>query len=272
MNWISTLCLIHLAFLGIANAASIQVAYEDELKSFILKEAVYTAGNGTISIEPASVGNSKRGVYDAYFKDFSFYSYDSFHKLQKLQTLLGKAESLDATGDRLFLYNYIAFNAQDKMVELSYTADFKDEVCDFLAFNNLNDTSLLAASSRNSELSLFYKNFPIEVCSKATVLKRDSTGCDDRHAPNTGDCQNLVNDLENNHRGDVYQEPRSYCIGKCCISWSLTYPLNGDFLSGKAGWCINQCVRGGLSCEIFGVAYANTSLDICLSNRANGCT
>lgn len=270
---ISILVSIFLSFLGIVTAAINDPAYYNSLSSFINKEHNFSKGNGTISVEAASLVYNKRSEYDSYFKDFSFYLFDAFDKLVQLHSLLKDAELASATGDRLYLYNYIAFNGQDEQVELSSSSAFKQEVCKFLDINSLNDTSTLSASSGNADLSLFYQQIQIEDCGKSKNIARDSTSCDGSHAPNAGNCQALADDLEYNHGGDVFSDsPRSYCLAGCCVSWSAPISATGDWLSAKAGWCIQQCVNAGLSCEIFGVVYANKTLDFCLSYRADGCT
>ena len=76
---------------------------------------------------------------------------------------------------------------------------------------------------------------------------------------------------------DVGQAPRSDCQeqggSNCCISWS-NYNVRAGFFSATWTNCNNEVTlqqRDTASCEGYGGSAANGG-DVCLSNRANGCT
>ena len=99
------------------------------------------------------------------------------------------------------------------------------------------------------------------------------------HAVNWATCASVLSCLSGATCGfslETNKAPRSHCQvqggSSCCISWS-TYNVRAAFFSTTWTTCNNEVDAQGLksaSCE----GYGSTSQggDVCLSNRASGCT
>ena len=113
------------------------------------------------------------------------------------------------------------------------------------------------------------------VAGNPTALeKRDSYVVSGSHAVQWANCANYFACVSGTTCGfglAIGQAPRSQCQGGCCISWS-TYNVRQSFFSSTWTQC-NAAVQSQgaslVSCEGYGSSEGG---DVCLSNRATGCS
>jgi hypothetical protein len=130
-----------------------------------------------------------------------------------------------------------------------------------------------ANSSTDGSLAAFYSDLASKARANTEVLvKRSSVTCDGNHAPNSGDCASLSAGLRANFNAQVQSSPRNYCWGGCCLSWSASASFSFSFAAGQVDTCENACVQRGESCELRDVSAGGKNIDICVSNREDGCT
>ena len=145
------------------------------------------------------------------------------------------------------------------MTAAAYAKPFDDNDQDMTKDVN----SLLAAIAGNSS---------------ALLQKRSTFQVSDDHTINWATC---TNSLSCNSGAtceftiDIANDPRSLCQPQsgenCCISWS-TYTVNADFFQTTWNTCNNLVTTGqqtDASCEGYG---SDQGGDVCLSDRATGCT
>ncbi|GAB1213225.1 hypothetical protein ATERTT37_002374 [Aspergillus terreus] len=111
------------------------------------------------------------------------------------------------------------------------------------------------------------------------LAKRSSFLTDTRHAVTWGACAaffSCVSGTTCTFDLQIGKSPRSQCQqqggSNCCISWS-TFNVRVGFFSTTWTTCNSEVQAEGLtsaSCEGFGTS--DQAGDVCLSNRANGCT
>ena len=108
----------------------------------------------------------------------------------------------------------------------------------------------------------------------AALEKRDSYQVSTSHAVQWADCASYfacVSGTSCDFGLAIGQAPRSQCQQGCCISWS-TYNVRQTFFSNTWTQCNAAVVNQGaslVSCEGHGTSEGG---DVCLSNRATGCT
>ena len=152
------LCLFSILCLAISVKTA---SYSDELSLFASGNSYFPLDSGIIKFDSIEIPFDGIG---GYFRSIDSFLFDRFSKLKVLSKILRAAVEAKATGDILYLYNFIAFNGQDRSMTLDYTSNFKDEVCLFLCKYDTNSTTELSETTADSRLSAYYKNFPVEEC------------------------------------------------------------------------------------------------------------
>lgn len=119
------------------------------------------------------------------------------------------------------------------------------------------------------------KHLLAAVAGKPTALeKRDSYTVSTAHAVQWTNCASYfacVSGTSCDFGLAIGQSPRSQCQGSCCISWS-NYNVRQSFFSDTWTQCNAAVQTQGaslVSCEGHGTSEGG---DVCLSNRATGCT
>lgn len=115
--------------------------------------------------------------FSPYFKELHFHLYDNYVKLIALKAILRAATTAKATGDILYLYNYIALNGLLDNMSLNYKSNFKQEVCYYLNSPDALSIHELEASATDRLLSKFYSEFPVQDCQR--ILKQEKVASDD---------------------------------------------------------------------------------------------
>ncbi|KAK6454470.1 uncharacterized protein RJT20DRAFT_58715 [Scheffersomyces xylosifermentans] len=131
---------------------------------FLFTKGYTSFGNHSGIIEIPSESFDTKPFESPYFKEVNFYSYDSNIKLIALKAILRAATAVNATGDILYLYNYIVFNGQSDCMTLDYSSEFSKEVCYYLNAAKSLSIKELQASTTDKLLAAFYKDFPVEKC------------------------------------------------------------------------------------------------------------
>ena len=112
-----------------------------------------------------------------------------------------------------------------------------------------------------------------------TIQKRDSFTVSTAHAVVWSDCSayfSCVSGVDCRFSLGIGQAPRSQCqqngASNCCISWS-TYNVQAGFFATTWNSCNSGVAASGYSsasCQ--GHGSSDQGGDVCLSNRASGCT
>lgn len=112
-----------------------------------------------------------------------------------------------------------------------------------------------------------------------SLSKRSSFRTDSRHAVIWSSCASFFSCISGttcSFNLQVNRAPRSHCEqhggSNCCISWS-TYDVRVGFFSATWTACKDEVAaehKTRASCEGFGSS--DQGGDVCLSERANGCT
>ncbi|ABN68080.2 repeat protein 1 [Scheffersomyces stipitis CBS 6054] len=142
--------------------AVMTTSYSKAIGLFTSGTASFAKNSGVIRVGSR---DAPRDGINPYFVPLNFYSFDNYSKLKAISSILNAAVEAGATGDILYLYNYIAFNGEEGNVALTnYTSNFKDEVCLFLKTYEANSTLELSETTADKKLSTYYKNFPVGDC------------------------------------------------------------------------------------------------------------
>ncbi|KAK6454468.1 uncharacterized protein RJT20DRAFT_136830 [Scheffersomyces xylosifermentans] len=142
--------------------AVMTTSYSEALRMFTNGTASFAKNSGAVRVGSR---DAPRDGITPYFLPLNFYSFENFSKLQAMSSILTAAVEAKATGDILYLYNYIAYDGEDAHMGLSnYTSDFRDEVCLFLKTYQSNSTLELSDTTADSTLSIYYRDFPVGDC------------------------------------------------------------------------------------------------------------
>ena len=100
--------------------------------------------------------------------------------------------------------------------------------------------------------------------------------CSSAHQAVSSVCVSAINALSAANVQINSGQTRSFCVSsgnnQCCISWSANATFNSRDLASDAAGCYNVCASANVSCEAYGATLGGKVLDVCLSNRPNGCS
>ena len=106
------LCLFSILCLAISVKTA---SYSDELSLFASGNSYFPLDSGIIKFDSIEIPFDGIG---GYFRSIDSFLFDRFSKLKVLSKILRAAVEAKATGDILYLYNFIAFNGQDRSMTL----------------------------------------------------------------------------------------------------------------------------------------------------------
>ena len=100
--------------------------------------------------------------------------------------------------------------------------------------------------------------------------------CSSAHQAVSSVCVSAINALSGANIQINSGQTRSFCVSsgnnQCCVSWSANATFNSRDLASDAAGCYNVCASANVSCEAYGATLGGKVLDVCLSNRPDGCT
>ncbi|EEB06066.1 hypothetical protein SJAG_01093 [Schizosaccharomyces japonicus yFS275] len=207
---------------------------------------------------------------EPYFKELDMFSFDNYEKLTKVKSMLAHAQSNEMLGDALYLYNFMDRNGHSKSITLNDSSEFVTETCKLLSSYGLNSTDILVSTASSPFLVDFYKNFDISVCDAKHQMKRETMECNQSHSTDSASCTILYHTLGGFGTSPI--NPRSWCVGVCCISWSAPVQFSAGWAQDKLKSCIDRCIPPTGSCQIRDTVYGSTHFSFCVSNRGSGCS
>ena len=96
--------------------------------------------------------------------------------------------------------------------------------------------------------------------------------CSTDHEADSDSCRDLISRIGSTPFSITSHDTRSTCTGGCCISWSKDADFSSSDLANSASSCFNVCANTQVSCQTQNAVLGDVTLDVCVSNRATGCT
>ncbi|KAF9465806.1 hypothetical protein BDZ94DRAFT_307232 [Collybia nuda] len=100
--------------------------------------------------------------------------------------------------------------------------------------------------------------------------------CSAAHRAVSSVCSSIIQGLRGTNLTITSGQTRSFCLsggsGQCCVSWSANASFSSIDLGDDAAGCFNACATADVSCQARGASLGGRIMDVCVSDRADGCT